>query len=245
MIGGKNNEIHKNKKRNIWAKNKVYTWRAKSTWVNGQETLGNILTEVSTFKADASNNETANAKTNQLKAYLYDITASDKASNVSEAKDIESRRNEVINYSDNDVTNYIAEVLASHKSDYTTMNDRTQLLNDLMANTKMTAETGLIVIEFEYDLAGTDGNKKDNTYKIQNLDLGLEERPKAQLALDKEVTNVKVTLADGSILFDAKNTATNVLWRDHKAYNVCYTSKFSLIHNISCISYIICFMVSP
>ena len=199
--------------------NKVYTWRANSTWVNGQENLGKILTEVSTFKADASNNETANAKTNELKAYLYDITASDKLNNVSDAKDIESRRNEVIDYSDNDVTNYIAEVLASHKTDYSTMNDRNQLLNDLMANTQMTAETGLMVIEFEYDAPGTDGNKKDNTYKIQNVDLGLEERAKAQLAIDKEVTNVKVTLADGSILFDAKNTASNVLWRDHKAYN--------------------------
>lgn len=220
--------------------NKVYTWRDNSTWKNGQETLGNILTEVSTFKADASNNETANAKLNaqSQKGYLYDITASDAKNNVSDAKDIESRRNEVINYSDNDVTNYIAEVLASHKADYSTMNDRNQLLNDLMANTKMTAETGLMVIEFEYAAPGTDGNKKDNTYKIQNVDLGLEERPKAQLAIDKEVTNVKLTLADGSILFDAKNTASNVLWRDHKAYNVGYTgnvmdkTKFGNIENI-------------
>ena len=129
-------------------------------------------------------------------------------------------------YSDNDVTNYIAEVLASHKSDYTTMNDRTQLLNDLMNNTKMTAETGLMVIELEYDVVGTDGNNKSNKYKIENVDLGLEERPKAQLAIDKEVTNVKLTLADGSILFDAKNTATNVLWRDHKAYSVGYKGNF-------------------
>jgi len=222
--------------------NKVYTWRKNSTWANGQEKPGDVLIEVSTFKGDASNNETANAATKddqlKAKAYLYDITLSDTKNNVSDAKDIESRRNEVINYSDNDVTNYIAEVLASHKTDYSTMNDREQLLKDLIANTKMTAETGLMVIEFEYDATATDGNKKDNTYKIQNLDLGLEERPKAQLAIDKEVANVKVTLADGSILFDAKNTASNVLWRDHKAYNVGYKgnfmdeSKFGNIENI-------------
>lgn len=223
--------------------NKVYTWREQSTWQNGQETIGKVLTEVSTFKADASNNETANAKANQLKAYLYDITASDAKNNVSDAKDIESRRNEVIDYSDNDVTNYIAEVLASHKVEYQdksykTANDKQVLLNDLMANTQMRAETGLIVIEFEYDQIGTDGNKKDNTYKIQNVDLGLEERPKAQLAINKEVTNVKLSLADGSILFDAKNTASNVLWRDHKAYNLGYKGnvldeeKFGNIQNI-------------
>ena len=208
--------------------NKTYTWHEASTWVNGQETLGKVLTEVTTFKADASNNETANAKTNVLNAYLYDITESDKKSNVSDAKDIESRRNVVNDYSDNDVTNYIAEVLASHKKEYQdksykTANDKQTLLNDLMANTQMIAETGLMVIEFEYDQAGTDGNKKDNTYKIQNVDLGLEERPKAQLAIDKEVTNVKLTLANGSILFDAKNTATNVLWRDHKFYQTGYS----------------------
>ena len=210
--------------------NKTYTWREKSTWSLGQETLGKVLTEVTTFKADASNNETANAKIDaqNQKGYLYDITASDAKANVSDAKDIESRRNEVVDYSDNDVTNYIAEVLASHKSDYTTMNDRTQLLNDLMNNTKMTAETGLIVIEFEYDREGTQDQTKDNksSYKIKNVDLGLEERPKAQLAIDKEVTNVKLTLADGSILFDAKNTASNVLWRDHKAYSVGYKGNF-------------------
>ena len=208
--------------------NKTYTWREKSTWSLGQETLGKVLTEVTTFKADASNNETANAKIDaqNQKGYLYDITASDAKANVSDAKDIESRRNEVVDYSDNDVTNYIAEVLASHKSDYETMNDRTQLLNDLMNNTKMTAETGLMVIELEYDTIGTDGNNKSNKYKIQNVDLGLEERPKAQLAIDKEVSNVKLTLEDGSILFDAKNTASNVLWRDHKAYSVGYKGNF-------------------
>jgi len=208
--------------------NKTYTWRAESIWINGQETKGDVLTEVTTFKADASNNETANAKRNELNAYLYDITESEKITNVSDAKDIESRRNKVNDYSDNDVTNYIAEVLASHKKEYqdakyTTANDKQTLLNDLMANTQMIAETGLMVIEFEYDKTLTDGNKKDNTYRIQNVDLGLEERPKSQLVTDKEVTNVKLTLANGAILFDAKNTATNVLWRDHKAYQTGYS----------------------
>lgn len=214
--------------------NNTYTWREKSNWNLGQETLGKVLTQVPTFKQDASNNETAKVKdeTGKLlsaeehKGYLYDIAASDKIANVSDAKDIESRRNEVIDYSDNEITNYIAEVLASHKSDYETMNDRNQLLNDLMANTKMEAETGVMVIELEYNIKGTDGNYKSNQYKLQNVDLGLEERAKSQIATDKAVTNVKVTLANGSILFDAKNTASNVLWRDHKAYDVGYKGNF-------------------
>lgn len=217
--------------------NLVYRWNMPSTWNLDNETLGKTITEVATQKADYSNNETVKVPNttqegwqtigvNNQDGYLYDITASDALPNVSDAKDIESRRVAVNQYSDNDVTNYIAEVLASHKSDYTTMNDRTQLLNDLMINTSMTAETGMMVIEVEYDntekqglTTGNDTNiAEDDHYQITNVNLGLEERPKSQLALNKVVTNVKLTLADGSTLFDAKGTTTNVLWRDHKNY---------------------------
>ena len=194
---------------------KEYVWRKASTWNMGQETLGEEVRKVLGYdKNTCTQNETF--------TYLYDITESDKKNNVSDAKDIESRRNEVINYSNVGVTNYIAEVLASHKADYTTMNNRNTLLKDLMANTNMKAETGVMVIELEYDQVGSDGNKKDNSYKITNVDLGLEERAKAQLSINKEVANVKLTLSDGRILFDAKNTAQNVLWRKHEAYKVGY-----------------------
>ena len=221
--------------------NKTYEWREPSSWNLGQEILGQIITQVQTFKPDASNNETAYvSKRENQDGYLYDITASDAKADVSDAKDIFSRREQVINYSNTNVTNYIAEVLASHKNDYETMNDRNTLVNDLIQNTKMTAETGLMVIELEYDRTGTLGQVNNNkaTYKVQNVDLGLEERPKAELATDKKVTNVKVILANGSILFDAKETAANVLWKKHKTYEVGYVgnvldkSKFGSIQNI-------------
>ena len=216
-----------------------YVWREKSTWNMGQEILGKVLTEVSAYdKTNSDHNERVtiptldannNLDTSKQKGYYYNITESDKKTDVSDAKDIESRRNEVINYSNVGVTNYIAEVLASHKADYDTMNDRNTLLKDLMANTSMKAETGLMVVELEYDQVGTDGNKKDNTYKITNVDFGLEERPKAQLAINKEVINVKLTLADGSVLFDAKDTAQNVLWRKHEIYKTGYDSKTHML----------------
>ena len=216
-----------------------YVWREKSTWNMGQEILGKVLTEVSAYdKANSDHNERVtiptldannNLDTSKQKGYYYNITESDKKTDASDAKDIESRRNEVINYSNVGVTNYIAEVLASHKADYDTMNDRNTLLKDLMANTSMKAETGLMVVELEYDQVGTDGNKKDNTYKIKNVDFGLEERPKAQLAINKEVINVKLTLADGSVLFDAKDTAQNVLWRKHEIYKTGYDSKTHML----------------
>jgi len=197
------------------AQNKEYTWRKASTWNLGQEVLGEEVRKIATYNKDVCNQ-------NETFTYLYDITASDAKNNVSDAKDIESRRNEVNNYSSVGVTNYIAEVLASHKADYTTMNDRNTLLKDLMANTSMKAETGVMVIELEYDKSGSNGNQKDNSYQITNVDLGLEQRPKAQLTVNKEVANVKLTLSDGSVLFDAQDTAKNVLWRKHQKYQVGY-----------------------
>ena len=193
--------------------NKTYTWREDSSWNLGQETLGNVIREISAY-----NKETCNQ--NETFTYLYDITASSAKENVSDAKDIASRRNEVNDYSDNDVTNYIAEVLASHKQDYY----KQELIEELISKTKMKAETGVMVIELECDKIQTTDQIVNNTssYKITNVNFGLEERPKAGLTLDKKVTNVKLKLEDNSILFDAKQTATNVLWRDHKSYEISY-----------------------
>lgn len=179
-------------------------------------------------------------------SYTYDIGRSDTASNVSDAKDLKERRNQVVDYSDDNVMNHIAEVLASYREQPSyngTKYNQTQiqsLIGELMDRTKMTAETGKIDIELEYNRQSTGDNKNNNqtSYSINNVDLGLEERPKAQLAIDKQVTNVKLTLADGSVLFDAKQTASNVLWQDHKKYDTGYSgnfmdsSKFGTISNI-------------
>lgn len=221
------------RKQGVWQNtntNLEYIWREDSTWQYGRETLGAEKTRVSTFKQDASNNETANGaiSADRQQGYLYDITASNAKQNVSDAKDIMSddntnvqngrqsatlnSRNDVIDYSDDNITNYIAEVLAAHEK--MPLSDLNAKLEELMEKTQMTAETGMMVIELEYDKHETDGQIVDNdtSYKITDVNLGLEERPKAGLAVDKEVTNIKLTLADGSTLFDATQKADNVLW---------------------------------
>ncbi len=188
-------------------------------------------------------------------SYVYDIAKSDATSVVSDAKDLKTLDNinttmsdlnsraEVIDYSDNDLTNHIAEVLASYREQPSyngTAYNQTQvqsLVQELMDRTKMTAETGTMNIEFEYNTAttGNNGNNNQTRYVVANVDLGLEERPKAQLAVEKEVTNVRLTLANGTVLFDAETTASNVLWQDHKYYQAGYNnglldgSKFSTI----------------
>lgn len=203
---------------------------------------------------------------NESGTYGYDIYKSDSdKTNYSDAKDIWSTvnrngleikgpvqsarlvqgREEVIKYSNENITNHKAEVLASpyQRPSYngTEYSDEEMkaLYKELMDETYMTSETGVIVVEFEYDRQQSDGlkdteNNKDNSskdyadednrhnsnYTLRNIDLGLTERPKAQLEMDKSVANVKVTLANGSILFDINGSANNALWQEHKEYNL-------------------------
>ena len=206
----------------------------------------------------SNNNDKFNV--NESGKFAYDITASDAKENVSDAKDIMTDSNnngdykrpdatlnsrvDVETYSKANVKNHIAEVLASHeqlqKYYENNQNEVNALLEELMNKTAMTAETGVIDMEIEKDSNATDNQGVNNKqqYKIQNVNLGLEERPKAQLEINKEVTNVKLTLADGSTLFDAKQTASNVLWKDHKNYDTGYKNnmldetKFGSIANI-------------
>lgn len=222
---------------------------------NGQDYK---TTTYQTGIAQSNNNDIYNNNTSG--SFIYNITASDAKPNVSDAKDIMTDNNvntqyyrqnatlnsreDVIGYSDKEVINKIAAILASHekgtvfeyedkdgtiKKKLYSREELQSMLTELMTRTQMTAETGVIDIEVEYDRIGTGeqgnyGEEKYNntTYKIQNLNLGLEERPKAQLSINKEVTNVKLTLADGSTLFDATDKAMNVLWRHHKEHDFKY-----------------------
>lgn len=105
-----------------------------------------------------------------------------------------------------------------------------QKLRDTTSETYMIAHSGQLNIELEYDRSntgtsdtgsnnlGTDNYDKSGYYHLINFDLGLVERPKAQIKITKQIINVKVNLANGSTLFDASDTATNVMWIDHQAH---------------------------
>ena len=100
---------------------------------------------------------------------------------------------------------------------------------DFKDNVYMNAETPKMVAEIEYDRqeSNTNDNGGSNIgesnydksgHYVVPVSFGLQERAKAQLKVTKEVENVQVTLANGSILFDASGRATNVLWQGHKAH---------------------------
>lgn len=173
---------------------------------------------------------------NETGTYGYDIAKADQdENNYSDAKDIWSRREQINNYSNNNgngVTNKLAQTLSEH----TTAN----------ANTEMKAETGVIVAEVEYNRqnsnsstnANGEGNSNDTSYNsnssdaylygndinteylLQNVDFGLVERPKAQLELNKKVTNVRVTLANGQIIVDSTTDGPYLSWVSGRAYDI-------------------------
>ncbi len=206
------------------------------------------------------NNGSGAYTNNTTGSYQYNFSAADQGQ-YSDAKDIMNKNDNVVNiapnadylvncnnarknveaYSNGDMTNHLAEILASYESipEYNgtqyTAEEMKNLLNEFMNNTYMVAESGKIDVNFEYNRNGeepgvtnTSGTGHDNIggnnyemaghYVLENLDLGLVQRPKAQLKVTKQITNVKLTLANNSTLFDASARATNVLWVDHKAH---------------------------
>lgn len=136
---------------------------------------------------------------------------------VSKAIDDWDRVKEVNKYSKIQ-TNHIAEVLASPTKVPTYLGEQYgsdlmgRLVDELTTNTWKIAKTQKIKIE----------GRRDGE-KIENVDLGLVERPITQLQITNNVENVKVTLSDGSIVFDATQTAEakgneikNVIWKSNR-----------------------------
>lgn len=221
------------------------------------------------------NNGSGAYTNNKTGSYEYNFREADKGQ-YSDAKDIMNKDDNVVNvapnadylvncnnarknveaYSNGDMTNHLAEILASYESipDYNgtkyTAEEMKNLLNEFMKNTYMIAESGKIDVNFEYNRNGeepgvtnTSGTGHDNIgkenyqmagyYVLKDLDLGLVQRPKAQLKVTKQITNVKLTLANNSTLFDASARATNVLWIDHKAHGQDTDNVYSTDKNYS------------
>ena len=130
---------------------------------------------------------------------------------MSDAKDDQTRRLKVIEYANN-LTNEKAEILASFdnrgdKGYYDTT--KHQAFRD---NTWMFADTARFNVQVEYNETLLDG-KEQHVYKINNIDFGLEQRPETKVELKKEITSIRLTLANGETIIDTANGITqNVNW---------------------------------
>ncbi len=165
--------------------------------------------------------------------YYYDIGNSQNVQNVSDAKDVYSYRESVNNWSagakDGTLLNNRAETLTSFEKlgTYKYDNEEEQRkaeqskINDLINNTKMVAQTGVIDTEVEYNTKSTTGQGTSNKlpYKIEDLDLGLVERPEAQVKLNKEITNFKLVLSNNKTLFDTTQSVNNLYFAKHSGHS--------------------------
>ena len=169
--------------------------------------------------------------------YYYNIGESNIQSGISDAKDVGNIRSNVNEYgkginnldgeSDHQtLVNARAETLSAGLNVTTSKDAITQvnMIKEEMNNTAMVAQTGVINLEVEYNRTQTNnqGDNNEIAYLIEDIDLGLSERPEAQLKVNKEVTNVKITLADGSILFDTGSSVNNLSYRKHEGHSETY-----------------------
>lgn len=151
----------------------------------------------------------------------YDKNLNDKY--VSDAIDDWARVKEVNEYSKIQ-TNHIAEVLASPTKVPTYLGE--QYGSDLMGRLvdELTTNTWKIAKTPKIEVTEVKGGER-----IPNVDLGLVERPITQLQITNNVENVKVTLSDGSIVFDATQTAEatkNVIWKSNRSATKGITGGF-------------------
>jgi hypothetical protein len=113
------------------------------------------------------------------------------------------------------------------------------MIDEFTNNTYMVAQTGIISMNEEYEgIEDNDTNagddNKDNlttlhrvnaTYEnhARQVDLGLVERPKAQVKLTKEVSNVEIKLADGQTLFNTNTEVKDLTFTQHKKHDIKYS----------------------
>lgn len=171
------------------------------------------------------------------KMYVYGIKESDVKGRVSDAKDVYDYREIVNSYSDKEVLNYKAETLASFEKLASDSSKQAEMLKEFMDNTKMVAQTGIINVELKNKAengskkSGSDkqstegaipavGEKEEKPFVIDKIDLGLVERPRAQLTLKKEVKNFSITLANGQPLFNTNTSVKDLHFDGHKGHNI-------------------------
>ena len=169
--------------------------------------------------------------------YYYNIGESSLHSGISDAKDVGNIRSNVNEYgrgiSDIDgesdhqtLVNSRAEVLTAGLKVGTKQDaiEQVNMIKEQMNNTAMVSQTGVINVEIEYNRNKTEnqGDKNEIGYLIEDIDLGLTERPVSQLKVNKEVSNLKITLADGSILFDTGSSVNNLSYKQHEGHSGNY-----------------------
>ena len=121
--------------------------------------------------------------------------------------------------------------------------DQKEAIFELEYHTQMVAQTGIIDLSIERDYSNTNtsnainddyqvtetgsGNNLNTTseYHIKNVNFGIEERPKAQLKLDKKVANFKMITQTGTTIVDSNKTQNDFSFEEHIEHGEEYVNK--------------------
>lgn len=142
---------------------------------------------------------------NNIRYYNLDQNTQDP--NASKARDNALRRIDVNKYSEQ-MDNHIGNVLASpyKTKEYYQITDaeHDELIKELRNNTWMYADTAYINAEVAYATDDTNQNNVSQitapVYKVDNIGFGIEERPRTNIVLTKQIENVTITLVNGTEL---------------------------------------------
>ena len=162
------------------------------------------------------------ASINKLFGYVTGVNSDLKAmggANKNDAMDDELRRLECMTYAEIQ-TNSNQSILNQTRIDNATGADKEAAKKEYVDKTYMFADTGFIRLNTELtknssdeielnkkSYSFTEGNKIFNkvqySYKINNIDFGMEYRPKTAVSLNKFMKEFKIVLSDGTVLAEA------------------------------------------
>lgn len=221
---------------------------------NGIDGYKRIETQNYSYTDDNS----VNNGTDKSTMYYYNIQEGDKHKQASDAKDVYYYRKKANDYSKGEngktLLNNRSEVLSSfekmstyipyeydeegniqyeedepviklqEQSEY-----QKQMIKELMNNTQMVSQTGIINMEIEYDRKSTIDSKEELNYEINDLNLGLTERPVSQLSICNKVDNVKVVATNGKIIFDTNKSVNNLYYSEHFSHTTMFNKNPKLL----------------
>ncbi len=183
--------------------------------------------DIPAYSPSASGTKQDNPTYTDLESlYYYNITEADNHPSNSDAKDIWSKREEINTYSKGsdgkNLLNHRAEELKRNSDPSVDWHGKT--------TKDMIAQTGVIDMEVEYDGLGRhmenqnedEYNESIRVYHIDNVNLGLVERPRAQLKLNKEIVNLKIALSNGNVIFNTNQSINNLYFAQHQGHSVKY-----------------------
>ncbi len=154
-------------------------------------------------------------------ATSYNTSTLYKESNTSKAVDNEARRLKVMSYAvDVDSTKGSNLALLDKKAENLTTEETTILIDDVLSNTWMCAETPRINVTVDSDTMVTDANNTTvgdgNNVPLnifENVNFGLMERPKTKLVLEKHITGLTIKPVESGVrlIADARADIENIL----------------------------------